>query len=68
MIVIDNKGNSYKLTYKEFVCKEDIKDSYILWELSLISDYECYVIEHKQYVYYENLEISLFENDYKIQE
>ena len=64
--VIDNEGTIYDMEYSRFVEKEDIKDSYIVWYIHLKGRYEGISIEHIQYVYYENLEQSLCEGNFKI--
>lgn len=66
MKVVSNNNFVYKVQYGYFVEKENIVDSYIVWYLDLESDYEMCRIEHKQYVYYENLEESLHEEYYEV--
>lgn len=66
--VIDSNGIVYTIRYGKFIEKENIKDSYIVWYITLDSKYEGLQFEHKQYIYYENLEESLHEDDFKFLE
>lgn len=64
--VIDNCGIVYNMTFNKYVESEDIRACYIVWNISLDSKYESMVFYHKQYLYYENLQTSLAEDNFEL--
>lgn len=64
--VVDSSGIIYNMRFNKYVEKEDIKDSYIVWNISLDSKYESMVFEHRHYIYYHNLETSLIDDDFRL--
>lgn len=66
--VIDKEGIIYDMTFNKYVEKEDIRNCYIVWNIELNCGKESLVFSHLQYVYYENLQTSLAEDDFKLLE
>lgn len=64
--VTDKSGIIYNMVFNKYVEKENIKDSYIVWYISLDGKYESMVFEHRHYIYYHNLEESLIDDDFRL--
>ena len=65
--VIDTtSGTLYTMQFKEYVEKENINDSYMLWNIELNCGKESLVFSHIHYLYLDSLENSLLQDNFKL--
>lgn len=65
-VINKENGQLYNLEFDKLVYHNNIKDSYMMWNLSLVSDEELESITITQYYFMETLEMCLLEYGYII--
>lgn len=65
--VIDTiSGTLYNMRFKNYVVKENIKDSYMVWDIELNCGKESLVFSHLHYFYLDSLENSLLQDNFRL--